>query len=48
MCHKTGKIGYLVLGIGAGLLLSFLFGGWFLRVVVGAGLMVLGFLLAGC
>ena len=38
MCHKTSKIGFLVLGIGIGLLISFLFGGWFLRVLVAAAL----------
>ena len=43
MCHKTSKIGFLVLGIGIGLLISFLFGGWFLRVLVAAALIVLGF-----
>ena len=48
MCRKTSRIGYLVLGIGIGFLTSFLFGGWFLRVLVGAALIVLGFLLAGC
>ena len=48
MCHKTSKIGFLVLGIGIGMLLSFLFGGWFLRVFVALALIVLGFLLTGC
>ena len=48
MCHKTSKIGCLVLGIGIGLLISFLFGGWFLRVLVAAALIVLGFLLTDC
>ena len=48
MCHKTAKLGYLVLGIGIGLLISFLFGGWFLRVLVAAALIVLGFLLTDC
>ena len=48
MCHKTSKIGFLVLGIGIGMLLSFLFGGWFLRVFVAAAMIVLGFLLTGC
>ena len=42
MCHKTSKIGFLVLGIGIGLLISFLFVGWFLRVLVAAALIVLG------
>ena len=48
MCHKTSKIGFLVLGIVLGMLLSFLFGGWFLRVLVAAALIVLGFLLTDC
>ena len=48
MCHKTSKIGFLALGIGIGLLISFLFGGWFLRVLVAAALSVLGFLLTDC
>lgn len=48
MCHKTSKIGILVLGIGAGLMISFLFGGWFLRVLVALALIALGFLLADC
>ena len=48
MCHKPSKIGYLVLGVGLGLLVSFLFGGWFLQALIGAVLIVLGILLAGC
>ena len=48
MCHKASTIGLVVLGIGAGLMLSFLFGGWFLRVLVALALIVLGFLLADC
>lgn len=48
MCHNTSKIGWLVLGIGVGLLASFLFGGWFLQALIGAALVVLGLLLGGC
>ena len=40
--------GKAVLGIEFGLLISFLFGGWFLRVLVAAALIVLGFLLTDC
>lgn len=48
MCRNTAKIGWLVLGVGIGLLISFLFGGWFLQVLIGAALVVLGAILSGC
>lgn len=48
MCHKTSKIGFLVLGVGIGMMISFLFGGWFLQVLVALALIVLGFLLVDC
>ncbi len=48
MCRKASKLGLLTLGVGVGLLVSFLFGGWFLRTLVGVVLIVLGFFLADC
>ncbi len=48
MCHRTDKAGCVLIGLGAGLLLSLLFGGWFLCVVLGLGLIALGWCIAGC
>lgn len=46
MCRRKGCVGWLLVGLGAGLLLSLLFGGWFLRLVLGLGLIVLGWFLS--
>ncbi len=48
MCHRADKAGFLLMGLGIGLLLSLLFGGWFLRVVLGVGLIALGWFLSEC
>ena len=45
MCVKTEQVGLLLIGVGAGLLLSFALCGWFLRVLVAAILIVLGLLI---
>ena len=55
MCHKTSKIGFLVLGIGIGLPALLLVAGIVaivcaatMRVLAAAALIVLGFLLTDC
>lgn len=45
MCVKAEQAGLLLIGLGAGLLLSFVLGGWFLQVLVAVVLIVLGLLL---
>ncbi|MCI5992661.1 MAG: hypothetical protein MRZ24_01345 [Clostridiales bacterium] len=48
MCHRADKAGCLLIGLGIGILLSLLFCGWFLRVVLGLGLIALGWFLTSC
>lgn len=48
MCHRADKAGCFFVGLGVGFLLSLLFGGWFLCVVLGFGLIALGWFLISC
>lgn len=48
MCHRADRVGYFLMGLGAGLIVSMLLGGWFLPVVLGLGLAALGWFLTGC
>ncbi len=45
MCRKTQILGIALIALGAGILLSCLFDGWFLRFVLGAGVIVAGLLI---
>ena len=45
MCLCRDKTGRVLLGIGIGLILSLLFSGWFLRILLGGVLIVAGCLL---
>ena len=38
----------LLIGLGIGLLLSLLLGNWLLRLIFGAGALILGLLVRGC
>ena len=48
MFSKNQLIGALLIGVGAGLILSVIFGGWFLRILIGAAVAVIGWLLGRC
>ena len=45
MCVRPERVGLLLLGIGAGLLVSFALCGWFLRAAVALVLIVTGLVL---
>jgi len=45
MCLCRDKTGRVLLGIGIGLILSLLFSGWFLRILLGGVLIAVGCLL---
>ncbi len=45
MCRRKACLAQALIGLGLGLLLSFLLGGWFLRVLTAAALLVIGILL---
>ncbi len=42
MCVRTSQLGTLLLGFGAGLLVSVLLQGWFLRLSLAAAAIILG------
>ena len=48
MCIRKGQIGLVVLGIGVGLLLSFLVGTWLWKLLLAAGLIALALLMDCC
>ena len=41
MCVKTEQLGLLLIGVGIGLFLSFALCGWFLRILIVLGLLIL-------
>ena len=45
MCVRPERVGLLLLGIGAGLLISFALCGWFLRAAAALALIVTGLVL---
>ena len=45
MCVRPERVGLLLLGIGAGLLISFALCGWFLRAAIALALIVIGLVL---
>lgn len=46
MCRRKSCVGWLLMGVGAGLIVSMLLGGWFGRLVLGLGMIVLGWFLS--
>lgn len=46
MCVRTGTLAPLLIGVGAGLLLSLILQGWFPRIVVSAVLLAVGNILS--
>ena len=45
---RNTQLRVLLIGLGIGLLLSLLLGNWLVRVLLGAGALVLGLILRGC
>ena len=48
MFSSKQLVGTLLIGIGAGMIVSIVFGGWFLQLLFGAALIVIGFLFGRC
>lgn len=44
MCHRSRIWGIILLAVGAGFIISCLFGSWFIRLLIGAVLVALSFL----
>lgn len=45
---RNSQLRVLLIGLGIGLLLSLLLSNWLLRLILGAGALVLGLIVRGC